>query len=347
MIIFYILLGVLIVCRLRFQPKGFNADYLSFDTTNAIKGVFISLVFIKHATPYILNSGYVFDNSLLGRTFLFVNSQVGQWIVAMFLFYSGYGIMESIKKKGIAYIDSIPRKRILTTLINFDIAVALFAIISLILQKDYSIGRYLLSFTGWEDVGNSNWYIFVILLCYLIVYLCFRVKCDKLNSFSGRAIKCFSLLILLVLVLSCFKPSWWYDTMLCFGFGIFYSIWRERIETILKRYYWFILPALFFLLICIGKIPYSAKGFVFNTYCIIFSLLIVMLTMKFKINNSALIWAGKNLFPLYIYQRVPMIILSSICGGVFVSSYPILYTLSCLLITLLFAYFYRYWVVKL
>lgn len=72
-----------------------------------------------------------------------------------------------------------------------------------------------------------------------------------------------------------------------------------------------------------------------------------MLSMKIKINNAVLIWAGKNLFPLYIYQRIPMIVFSSINGGAFVSSHPILYTSTCLLTTLLFAHFYKYWAVKL
>lgn len=347
MIVFYFLLGVLFLSHLRCQRTGFYTDYLSIDTTNAVKGIFIALVFIKHVTPYVIDSGYLFEDNFWNRAFLSVNASVGQWIVAMFLFYSGYGIMESIKKKGITYLEAIPRKRILTTLINFDIAVSLFAIIALFLHKDYSIGRYLLSFTGWEDIGNSNWYIFVILLCYLIVYWCFRVNFERLDSFSGRAILCFSLLALSVLILSTIKPSWWYDTMLCFGFGIFYSIWRERIEPILQRYYWFIVPILFFLLICIGTIPYSVKGLVTNAYCIIFCFLIIMLTMKFRVNNLILIWSGRNLFPLYIYQRIPMIILSSVCGGAFVSSYPVLYTFACLLITLLFGYFYRYWAVRL
>lgn len=345
MIIFYLLLGLLMVWRLRPNPKGFFSDYLSFDTTNAVKGVFIALVFIKHATPYIFNSGYVFDDSLLSRAFLFINLKVGQWIVAMFLFYSGYGIMESIKKKGVSYVCSVPRKRILTTLANFDIAVALFAIIALFLHKDYSLKTYLLSFTGWDSVGNSNWYIFVIMLCYLIAYLCFRVK--GAHTYAAKAILCFSLLAISVLALSCVKPSWWYDTMLCFGFGILYSVWCNRIEVILKRYYWLFLPVVLALLFLLDKSPYYLRGLVYNTYCIVFCLLVVMLTMKIRINNSVLIWAGKNLFPLYIYQRVPMVILSSICGGAFVSSYPVLYTFACLLITLLFAHFYKYWAVKL
>ena len=100
MIIFYILLGLLVISRIRLQVNNFYTDYLSFDTTNAIKGIFIALVFINHAIPYIYNAGYVFDDSFASKLFLFSNSFIGQWIVAMFLFYSGYGVMESIQKKG-------------------------------------------------------------------------------------------------------------------------------------------------------------------------------------------------------------------------------------------------------
>ena len=149
MIIFYILLGLLIISKLRFQNNKYYSDYLSFDTTNAIKGVFIALVFINHAIPYIHDSGYVFDDSFASKLFLISNSFVSQWIVAMFLFYSGYGIMESIRKKGQEYVDSLPRKRILTTLVNFDIAVALFVIISLFTPNNYTIKDYLLSFIVW------------------------------------------------------------------------------------------------------------------------------------------------------------------------------------------------------
>ena len=45
-------------------------------------------------------------------------TKLEQLMVTMFLFYSGYGVMESIKRKGDDYIKSFPKKRILTTLIN-------------------------------------------------------------------------------------------------------------------------------------------------------------------------------------------------------------------------------------
>ena len=347
MILFYLLLSLLIVSRLRYNHFGFYSDYLSFYSTNAVKGIFIALVFIKHVTPYIISSGSVFDGSFWNRVFMFIDSQVGQWIVAMFLFYSGYGLMESIRKKGNDYISSIPRKRILTTLINFDIAVLLFAIITLSLSKDYSIGRYLLSFIGWEEVGNSNWYIFVILLCYFITYICFRKATDDMLILKKSAFVCIGLLTISVFVLSFIKPSWWYDTMLCYGAGILYSLYLKQIETVTMRWYWVILLVLILLLVSLSNCPYSLRGIVNNVYCIIFSLVVVLLTMKVKFNNQCLIWLGQNLFPLYIYQRVPMIILTSVNGGAFVSSYPVLYAFACLLITLLFAHFYKYWAVKL
>lgn len=346
MLLFYVLLALLVVSRLRFQPKGFYSDYLSFDTTNAVKGVFIALVFIKHATPYIINSAYEFDNSILSRLFFSVDARVGQWIVAMFLFYSGYGVMESIKRKGRDYVASIPRKRVLVTLLNFDIAVAIFAVIALVLRKNYSLKEYLLSFTGWESVGNSNWYIFVIMLCYLAAFVSFRSTSEK-NEYARGAVVCVALLALMVLALSYVKPSWWYDTILCFGVGILYSVSRNNIEPVLRKFYWLIFSIIVLLLICLDRTSYEIRGLVHNTYSCVFCVFVIMLTMKCKINNVALVWAGKNLFPLYIYQRVPMIILSSICGGAFVSSYPVLYTFTCLLITLLFAYFYKHWAVKL
>lgn len=154
---------MLVLLSVKYNRGGFVDNYLSMDTTNMIKGIFIILVFIKHATPYVINAGWQ-PEGIMGDIFYFVNNNVGQWIVAMFLFYSGYGIMESIKRKGKDYVRQIPQKRFLSVLINFDIAVVIFIVVDLLLKKTLTVKQCLLSFTGWESVGNSNWYIFIILL---------------------------------------------------------------------------------------------------------------------------------------------------------------------------------------
>lgn len=84
-----------------------------------------------------------------------------------------------------------------------------------------------------------------------------------------------------------------------------------------------------------------------NTYCIIdnitacsFILLLILLLMRIEINNRFLYWLGRHLFPLYIYQRIPMILFSKIYDGSLVLNHRLLYVLVCFIITIAIAYTY-------
>lgn len=343
MLILYLALFLLVVFSLRYNVNGYNEDYLSFDTTNSVKGIFILLVFVSHVVPYIVNAGYVSDG-VMGDLFWKIHSRVGQWIVAMFLFYSGYGIMESIKKKGAGYVASIPKKRILTVLFNFDVAVFAYILVALFLGNEIPISKCLLSFVGWESLGNSNWYIFVIMLAYLITYVSFVFPLAKQRISS--CIAC-SMLFMLMMALSFFKGTWWYDTILCFGAGLIYSQNKDATESFARKHYVLSLTIVLIACILLYNLPFWLRGLCYNMFCIAFCLLIVLLTMKFRINSKLLKWFGKNLFPLYIYQRVPMILLSSVAGGYFVLHYPVSYAVSCFAITILITLLYKYWAIKL
>lgn len=337
MLIFYLLLFVVTITAARYT-RGFNREYLAFDTTNTVKGFFILLVFISHVIPYTVKSGAEFCN-----LFWLVHNRIGQWIVAMFLFYSGYGIMESIKKKGNAYIAAIPKHRIFNTLLNFDVAVLAFIVVSIFVGADFSLQQYLLAFTGWETVGNSNWYIFIILLCYVVTFIAFSCS----NNRKLNALVCLLLSLLMIVLLGLFKQDYWYNTMLCYSAGIFFSLYREKTEDFIQKKYWVLLLTSLVLLVLLFVFPYSLKGITYNAFSIVFCAMVLLLTMKFKIKSSVLQWCGNNLFPLYIYQRIPMIVFASISGGAFVADYPLIYTLVCLIITVIIAYLYRFWAIKL
>lgn len=337
MLIFYLLLFVVILTAVRYN-RGFNREYLTFDTTNIVKGFFILLVFISHVVPYTVKSGAEFCN-----LFWLLHNRIGQWIVAMFLFCSGYGIMESIKRKRNAYIATIPKHRILNTLLNFDVAVLAFIVVSIFVGADFSLQQCLLAFTGWETVGNSNWYIFIILLCYLVTYISFLCS----NNRKLNALVCLLLSLLMMILLSFFKQDYWYNTMLCYPCGIFFSLYREKVEGIVHRNYWVLLISAIVLLVVLDGPPYSWKGLCYNAFSIVFCAMVLLLTMKFNLKSKMLVWCGKNLFPLYIYQRIPMILIASISGGAFVANYPVIYTFVCLIITALIASLYRFWTIKL
>lgn len=210
LILIYFILILLSLIGVKFLKGNFNLDYLSIKQCNAVKGFFIIIVFIGHINQYIVKTDYV-ANSLGDVAYFRITSAIGQLMVTMFLFFSGYGIMESFKRKGVSYINSMPRKRILTTLINFDIAALCFLVLNTLLGKSYSINKILLSFIAWESIGNSNWYIFCILLCYSYAFIVLHFFKDNKHLIY---ISIFSLTIITVIILSYYKQPWWYNTML-------------------------------------------------------------------------------------------------------------------------------------
>jgi len=153
MFIFFGLFVLLFLYKVQVKPKNgekYMTDYMSVEKTMSIKGIFIMIVFFSHFNSYVAFS------SPLESFYVKIFKYIGQAMVTLFLFYSGYGVMESIKKKGMGYVNKIPVTRILGTYFRFDIAVLIFIIVQAILGKTFPLSQYLFSFTGWDSVGNSN-----------------------------------------------------------------------------------------------------------------------------------------------------------------------------------------------
>lgn len=343
MSVLYLIIVLLCLWKIRFSRTGFFDDFLSKEQTCAINGIFILFVFCRHLVQYIIQSGYSFS-SPFDKIYLLLDKQLGQFIVVTFLFYFGYGIMESIKKKKRKYIQQFPIKRILPTLFNFDVAVFAFFILTILLKKPFDISSIPLALIGWDSFGNSNWYIFDILLCYCITWISFSISSDFKTPLSTKTL-C-SMLVLfggIILFLATEKKEWWYNTILTFPAGVIFSAFKEKWLPVLKRHYRIFLP--FSILIFTGFriLPNSFRGILYNLDSLACVFCILLLSMKVRVQNRPLKWLGTHLFPLYIYQRLPMIALFSIDGGNFVKQNPILYALICFGITLLIAFLYKYW----
>lgn len=346
MIYILIAFGILTLYGIRYNKGGYYDDYISKTQCNAIKGIFILVVFIRHSLQYINQVGYNY-NSWGDSFFKAVDFYWKHLLVAMFLFYSGYGVMESIKHKGDIYIRSIPKKRLLTTLLNFDVAVLCYIVLDIIISRDITFQQALLSMFAWDSVGNSNWYIFCILLCYLATYLSFYIA-KKLGLSSSFAVwNICTILFLMLIGMSFVKPFYWYCTMIVYGAGCLFSYYQKDLEKYVQRRYFSILVAT---AIVFGLLYYAPLNYMTardNITAIVFALLVVIITMKIKIGNKWLLWMGINLFPLYIYQRLPMIALTKYNEGIFVLNNPSAFMIICFVISIIITYFYKYWQIKL
>lgn len=308
----------------------FVTDYLDRKQCDTVKGFFILFVFASHFMQYVVKAG--------GKP---INLILSQLMVAPFLFYSGFGVMESIKKKGRIYAFQMPKSRILATFVNFDIAVLAYLILNIALGNVLPLKQIALSFIGWESLGNSNWYIFIIILCYFVAFL--AAILIKQNISIVVLVVSFVCMLALTFV----RPWWWYSTILCFSAGMIYSEYREHVEKIVRLFYW---PIFALLSVTVLLLMYRCpvvRGIGWNIKAVAFSLLIVLITMRFSIRIAMLEWCGQHLFPLYIYQRIPMIILFAIYPKGFTNvCMPVFFGVS-LIVTILIANLYPKWHVNL
>ena len=286
---------------------------LDKEQTTCINGMFVVLVFLSHFGQY---ERMPWNKPILA---------IGQLMVAPFLFFSGYGIMEQIKKKGDEYIDHMPRKRIFKFYIHFSMALCIYLLLSFILDKDYSLSRIIWSFTALSSIGNSNWYVFAILAMYIIVYISF--KCFRKNGIASCAIMTFFYIILM----KAFKgQDWWYNIILCFPAGMVLSKYKDKVYSIIRK------PIFFVCMLILALVLYIFHLCIFAYEVIAISLcfLIVDICAYKEIKNDLFQFLGQYVFEIYILQRVSMIIFKRYF-------HEWIYFLICIVVTFGLAYVFK------
>lgn len=337
--IIFCVLSVVFDDKNRQRLHSYNFDeYLSRDVTASIKGVFIIVVFFRHVFPYLLNGGYM--PNWTDSIFMRIDGHIQQLLVVMFLFYSGFGVSEAARNKGRVYLKSFPKTRILHTWLNFDIAVLVFVIMLLTLDENVELKKFVISLFAWESIGNSNWYIFCILYCYLATY----VSLISINSNRHRLLMMFSLCALYIVVIDYFKSgqTYWYNTIMAYPLGMFWSVNRTHIEKVITKIGWW--KSIIIATVVFIPLHFAARdimAILSNLQAVVFTIIVLLLTVRIRFKSKALIWLGLNLFPLYIYQRVPMVLLSKWDNGEFMLTNPYIYVILCAVLTLPFVYLFR------
>jgi len=303
----FIFAAVVVLLFIGIKPQiSMRDDYISLKQTHAINGFFIILVFLRHFNQYV-----ELQNPC-DKLFLNANELLGQLIVTTFMFYSGYGVVISILKKGKDYLKNIPFQRILKTMVLFDIAILFYVLTNIILHIHQTVPQVLLSFIGWEGVGNSTWYIFAILVMYLITYVSFMAS-DLFRIKHNDIVKCMIATCLVgayILVIKRFKDSQYYNTVMCYAMGMWFAVLQKYIDKLMKNNKLYVLA----LIGCTALFAFAAvfreSNLLINQlYYLVFVAVVVLITMRVRFGNPVLDWCGSTLLGLYILQRLPMLVI--------------------------------------
>lgn len=311
MIIFILIITV--VMLIDAKPAGINKyhDACSHEQTANVNAVFTLLIIISHASMYLdLN-----DNPLDISYNIFRN-YAGQFVVAPFLFFSGYGIMKSISNKGCEYIKSFPKNRLFKVWYHFILALIPYIIMYLSGNISPNLSQILLSLIGIRSLGNSYWYMFDTFLMYIIIYLCFTL-CFKIFKKSKQTgvIFVFISVIPAYLIMNIFDmSSVFYTTIFCMPAGMIFCLIQKQLHKIITKNDFVFYTV--FIALCVTlhflQLTKFENAIIYNIFSIIGTLIVIMFCMKIKTNNKILNFFSKHIFSIYILQRIPMIVLDKL-----------------------------------
>lgn len=204
-----------------------NTDGLSVVSTNAWKGILALCVLLHHLTLYT-------DLLKIPGLTLITGGPLGYWSVALFLFFSGYGLRLSLTKKGDTYIRRFPLNKILPFYIIILLLTALYVVLNLTLAdaKEVTWLSVLRSCTFGFTFITNGWYLQVQLLMYILFYL--TAGFLRGNTKKTLALIAAVVVYMILCVLFCMEP-YWYQCAPAFLLGVLWSLYRERLERFFEN----------------------------------------------------------------------------------------------------------------
>ena len=97
----FLVLCLLTINNIKYKGSNdFFNDYIELKNTIPIKGIFVWMIILYHYIHYYRRENYKYIYEEILNNF-------SQKVFSMFLFYSGFGLYESIKKKTNKYVKTL------------------------------------------------------------------------------------------------------------------------------------------------------------------------------------------------------------------------------------------------
>ena len=269
-------------------------DYLSKDSTDALRGCLCITIVVHHIYQYLLSS--IISNPAI-RAIL---QNMGFWSVALFFFLSGYALMYSYEHKN-NYLKSFVKQKIIPLIIIYLLSTALYIAYSLINGGSFDFATELKGLLLGYD-AHSLWYLQTTIYLYLLFYISYRRKIELCNTVLIAGI-----ILYIVYCILISSSIVYYATVLNFPLGIAWDKKQNKIETTIRNkaaIYLLSSAAIFVLSFILSKIVNI--DFLANTLTIISNLAIVVTIMLIyrirPLDISILKNIGKASLEVYIIQ---------------------------------------------
>lgn len=163
---------------------------------------------------------------------------VGYLMVAVFLFFSGYGLYKSVQTKE-NYLRGFFGKRLTRLVLVYIISLFFFTYMYMNVGINPDIQGPFTLF-GARTLNPYGWFFYAIILCYVLFYHAFK----RIRSETGAMIAVTVGIVLYMLFCNYFLyADFWYNTILIFPFGLFFAKTEEKIVRLFQKRYGICLAA--------------------------------------------------------------------------------------------------------
>lgn len=294
-----VLLLILLIGMKPMKPlSAINECYLSMNTTKCYKGL-LAIIIVFHHLSIRTHSGIAF------RLFTFVGCPA----VAVFFFFSGYGLQKSYITKAEQYCNGFLKKRLSAILLPYVVITFLYWIMYYLTGKFYTFRNIIDRLLSGKPIVSFSWYVITILLFYIFFWI--LMKLCNTNYFAmiiGGSVW------YMLYAISCIimgYDSLWYNTAHLLILGMIWAIKEKEILSAINKYQVFIpLCWLTFVLLFIIKIfleRYTSVNGIVSLLTVldllnyaVFAVCILGFSMKVRINNKILLFLGEISFEIYL-----------------------------------------------
>lgn len=246
-----------------FGKDKFHDDFMSMDVTKSLRGYAAMGVILHHISQEEMLQRQ-------GQLSFFVNA--GFFMVAIFFFCSGYGLIKNLDNKP-DYLKGFLKKRLPVIVVPFYVSTLFYLAYRLIIFKEkMPPAKIVTGLIGLTMINEYAWYPIILTLLYVAFYILFKfVKNRKV------AMTIMLLVILLLGAIFCvnghfawwakkgnwwmmgqrewwmeekvlwLSGEWWVNSAIAFWIGMLFACNEKAITAWLKKLYWLKL-ILFFVL---------------------------------------------------------------------------------------------------
>lgn len=295
------ILAVIPYCLAIFNLKyfkgnnNFNDNYMSVAQCNDIRA-FLAITIVLHHLSLCVSSSIV----------LTAFSKIPSIIINVFLFFAGYGLYVSSKRKP-DYFKTFFKFRFSKILIPLLTSSVIYFVVRVFVIGSSVASIFSNMRNGFWVVSNS-WYIFSLIIFYFGFYIIYRFFGDR------RVLALFLVFLYTALYIVTFKcvlgyGDYWVNASFGFLFGLMFASYEKEIITFIRKHY---LSSL--LIIGFTALVLNSSSFILSYVTEIWilrriiqwlaggsmCLLIIVITNKVKIGNRITTFIGSISYEIYL-----------------------------------------------